>query len=169
MSELIQFPPETSTVSTKGEPSQTIELLSGVSTLLKGGAASYVSIAAWKQANFSKASSYIGVVLEFELNNDLGVLGDGTAAQAIGLFGELTGVGKTLLGLVGVGIGGVVPQVPLVQNAAAENIGFSQITADISLYDALSVGGVFNDIAIAGDAPELIVRVRPIRDREYVG
>lgn len=169
MSEIIQFPPETGSANVKAEAAQTITLLAAVQSLPHGGATNYTSIAAWKQAQFGKASAYIGVVLEFSADAAAtdGVIGDGTMAQAIGLFGEIDGVGKFLLGLVGVNFGNAVPQVPIDSTGEVGVFGFAQVTANISLYDKLSVGGVF--AAISTGAINVTCRVRPIRDREYVG
>lgn len=165
MSEVVQFPPTTGTATVPAEASQTLTLLSDTNTLSKGGAATYTDIAVWKNANFGKASSYIGVVIEFTCDA-AGTLGDGTLAQAIGLYGEITGTGKFLLGLLGVNLGGAVPQVPMVANAAAAIVGFAQISADISVYDKISVGAVFADLAAVST---LTIRARPIRSKDYIG
>ncbi len=169
MSELIRFPPSTATATQVAESDQIITLFSGA-TLHKGGEAAYTDISAWKKAQNGKASTYTGVVLEFLSTEEAPTVGNGTLAQAIGLFGEISGSGggKFLLGLVGINLGGTVPQVPLVRNAAAENIGMAQLTADISAYDKLSIGGVFNDVAVPA-AATLTVKVRPVSEREYLG
>lgn len=165
MSEVVQFPPTTGTATVPAEADQTITLVSGTDTLSKAGAAAFADIAAWKNANFGKASSYVGVVIEFACDAT-GTLGNGTLAQAIGLYGEITGTGKFLLGLLGVNLGGVVPQIPMIANAAAVVVGFAQISADISLYDKISVGAVFADLVGAGT---LTIRARPIRNKDYIG
>lgn len=168
MAEVIQFPPETGTAQAPAESDQIITLLSGAGELKKGGEANFTDISAWKNANYGAASAYIAAVVEF-ISTAEGLLGDGTQAQAIGLFGELANGDKFCLGLLGLNLGGTVPQIPLIQNAGAEDIGFAQLTVDISLYNKLSVGGLFNDVTAPGVGPELTVRVRPVRDRDYIG
>lgn len=165
MSEVVQFPPESGTATVPAEANQTITLLSGTDTLSKAGSAAFLDISAWKNANFGQASSYTGVVIEFACTAT-GTLGDGTAAQAIGLYGERTGGGKFLLGLLGINLGGAVPQIPMIVNAAAVVVGFAQITADISLYDKIAVGAVFADLVAAGT---LTIKARPIRAKDYIG
>lgn len=167
MSELIKFPPETSTAKIPAEANQIITLVTA-GEIKKGGEPAYTDIAAWKKLLYGTASSYITVVVEF-ISTAEGIFGDGTQAEAIGLFGELANGDKFCLGLLGMNLGGVVPQIPLIQNAAAENIGFAQITVNIALYTKLSVGGLFGDITAPGVEPELTVRVRPVLDRDYIG
>lgn len=170
MSDVIQFPPEASTANIRGEPTQTIKLLDAVNQLTQGGLATYTDVSAWKNANYGKASAYTGIVIEFSVSATTAkvVIGDGTLSQAIGLFGEISGVGKFFLGLLGTNLGGVVPQV-VITSQGTDAVGSAQITCDISVYDRLSVGGVFGAIAITGETPQLTVRARPIRNRDYIG
>ena len=168
MAEVIQFPPETSSSVAPAEADQIITLVDSQNGLRKGGGVTYVDITPWKTVLYGKATAYVAVVVEF-ISTEPGTLGDGTSAEAIGLFAELPSGAKFCLGLLGMNLGGTVPQVPLMVDDAAVNIGFAQLTVDISLYDKLSVGGLFGDIAAPGETPELTVRVRPVRDRDYIG
>lgn len=165
MSELIQFPPGTSTALAVAETDQIITL-AAVDHLRLGGEVNYVSIAAWKHANNDKASSYVGVVIEVSLPPDTqGTVGDGTLLEAIALYGEITGVGKFCLGVLGINIGNLMPQIPL----EALNVGYAQIVADVSLYDKLSVGGLTSTFNATGNDDIVTFRARPIRSRDYAG
>lgn len=168
MAEMIKFPPETATVQMPAEANQIITLINALGEIKKGGEAAYTDITTWKKLLYGTATSYIAVVVEL-ISTAEGIFGDGTQAEAIGLFGELANGDKFCLGLLGINLGGTVPQIPLIQNAVAENIGFAQLTVDISLYDKLSIGGLFGDIQAPGADPELTVRVRPVLDRDYIG
>jgi hypothetical protein len=165
MSELIQFPPETSTAVAVAETDQIITLFAD-DQLKLGGEVVYASIAAWKQAKNGKASSYVGVVIEVTIPPDTqATVGDGTLLQAIALYGEITGVGRFCLGVLGINTGNLMPQIPL----EALDVGFAQIVADVSLYDALSVGGLTSTFNATGADDVVTFRARPIRSRDYVG
>lgn len=162
MTDRISFPQRTADAGGQAESDLIIPIFSA-GELTRGGAVAYVDVTAWKTTDNDKASPFVGVVLEF-MGTQAGLIGDGTATQAIGLFGEINGVGKFLLGLLGVNMGTAVPRIPIV---TADTVGFAQIVADVALYDKLSVGAINTaTIAFAGT---LTVTARPIRDRSYKG
>ncbi len=160
MTDRIRFPQLTTTAGARAETDLVIELFTG-STLSEGGEVAYADISSWKLTDDGRASPFVGVVIEFTADGAV-TIGDGTDAQAIGLFGEITGVGKYLLGLLGLSMGTAVPTVPII----SATVGFAQISADVSLYDKLSVGMVAGALEIGA---EVTVRARPIRDRFYEG
>lgn len=121
----------------------------------------YTDISAWKTA--ADASPYSAIVIEAS-GSGLVTVGDGSIAQSIGLYGEIDGAGKFLLGVLGYPLGGVMPQIPI----ASATVGFAQIVSFAANYDKLSVGGIFGAIAIS-EVIEVTWKVRPIRQRVYLG
>lgn len=161
MSEQISFPQPAADADGPAESTLIIEIFSGA-LFTRGGAVSYADVTPWKRDANLKASPFVGIVIEFSCDTAQ-TIGDGTALQAIGLFGEIDGIGKFLLGYLGINQGTAVPQIPI----AATTVGFAQIVADVALYDRLSVGAVNQaEIEFLG---ELTITARPIRDRFYEG
>jgi hypothetical protein len=162
MSTTIRLPYAVVTAGQPAESALIITLLNGVSSLLKGGAENYVSIAPWHQANVQEAQ-YTDVVIEFLANGAL-LVGDGSTAQTLGLFGEDFQGQKTLLGVLGSNLGATVPQIPIIST----DVSYTQKILDVAMYAKLSVGTVFGDLAL-GLGVELTVIARPIRRRNFVG
>jgi hypothetical protein len=138
--------------------------------LLRTGGGPYVSTTPWKTIQRNTESPFTCFAIEFRAPQAM-VIGDGTFAQQIGLFG---GVGPAatrrffLIGVLGIARGGVAPQIPIVQNSAGDFVGYAQMASDLSVYDSISVGAVSGDIVFPEDEL-LTVDVRPIRSREYMG
>lgn len=171
MTTTIRFPFPGTAPNHPSEANQIITILPATATLLLGGAVAYADVSAWKTAGQTTEAPYTSVVIEFFANDDF-ILGNGTT-QRIGLYGEIihpaypSGQRKFLIGVLGINLGATAPQVPIVQRADAELVGFAQIVCDVAAYDRLSVGGVSGDIG-TGD-PLVTVRARPIRMRDYMG
>lgn len=176
MSRTIRFPLPSAVPSVgSAETSLVIELLSGATSLLKGGGSAggiYTSIEPWKTLLRETESPYACVVIEFTATAEM-IIGDGTFAQQIGLFGGIaTAVGfdRFLIGVLGMNHGNATLQIPITANNAGANlVGYAQKVSDVACYDTLSVGGVFNDIAVTGEGDTFTVTARPIRSRDYMG
>lgn len=161
MTERISFPQPATDANGPAETDLIIEIFSGA-LFTRGGEAAYADVTAWKKTGNEKASPFVGIVIEVT-SDTAQTLGDGTSAQAIGLFGEIDGIGKFLLGYLGINQGTAVPNIPI----CATDVGFAQIVADVALYDKLSVGAV--NSATVEFPGEVTITARPIRDRSYGG
>lgn len=142
-----------------------------------GGDQAYADVRPWKIAGENTEAPYTCVVLEFS-GSAAGTIGNGTT-ELIGLFGQIDLVTaptvavdrkRTLIAVVGINIGNTMPQIPLIQQAAAASdlVGFSQAFNNIAVYDRLSIGGVLGDVALP-EGLNLTVVARPIRRRDYLG
>lgn len=161
MTEQISFPQPTAKASGPAESDLIIEIFSG-GILNRGGEPTYEDVTAWKRAANDEASPFVGIVIEIT-SDSAQTIGSGESTEAIGLFGEIDGIGKFLLGYLGINQGTAVPQIPII----SASIGFAQIVADVALYDRLSVGVV--NTASLEFLGQLTVTARPIRDRFYGG
>lgn len=162
MTTTIRFPNPSATP--EGLPSQAdqiITLMNGATGLAAGGAL-YVPLFSWKQNAFQSPAPYTCVMLEFTANAALTV-GDGSASQLIGLFGENPG-GRFFLGLLGVTLAASQPQIPIISNT----IGYAQAVQNVAAYDALAIGTLAGALTFPTDVA-LTVRARPIIKREYLG
>jgi len=156
----IRYPRSQSSPIGRAERGQIITLAQEITELKLGGEATYADITAWR---FAKESSpYTHVVIEVTGTAAM-VIGDGTAAEAIGLFGQV-GDRKALLGVLGYSVGEVMPQIPIV----SAEIGCSQIVNYVAVYDRLSVGGIRGTIDIL-EGHTITVTARPIREQDYGG
>lgn len=168
MTSTIRFPRPVRTAYGPSEANQIITILPSTATLLKGGTASYVSVASWKTVNGDEAP-YINIMLEF-MADAAATIGDG--ATRIGLFGEIDPGGdlslrrRQLLGILGTNLGQTAPQIPIIEQAGGDFVGWAQATCYAAAYDRLSIGGVEADIAVGAN---LIVTARPIRVRDFMG
>jgi len=158
-----RFPRATQTAAGAAELDQIITLAIAPGALELGGglAGVYTGVGAWKTA--AGSSPYSAIVVE-AFGTALVTIGNGSIAQAIGLFGEIDGVGKYLLGVLGYPLGGVMPQLPVI----SATVGFAQIVSYAANYDKLSVGGIFGAISIS-EVVAVTWKVRPIRQRSYLG
>lgn len=178
MTDTIRFPYNHTMPSAPSESNQIITVLNAKTVqLARGGEQSYASVAAWKTAGESTEAPYTCVVIEVSANV-AGTIGNGTT-DMIGLYGQINLVDtptnntqrkRTLLGIIGLNIGNNMPQIPIVQQAAAANdlVGFSQVFNNIAAYDQLSVGGVLGNVALA-EGVQVTVTARPLRIRNYLG
>lgn len=178
MSQTLRFPfPRELPRISPAEYSQIITILPATDTLKLGGEAAYVSVAPWKTAGIQNTEApYACVAIEFASANPM-TIGNGTT-DLIGLYGQIDLVAnptlpterrRQLLAILGVSLGGVAPQIPIVQQASTDLVGFTQLVGDVTVYDRLSVGGVLSDIALPIEATTVIVTARPIRRRDYLG
>jgi hypothetical protein len=174
MSKTIRFPLLRNVPSVgRDESSLVVNVLTNAPVLSLGGAnGGYVSCEVWKTLRRATESPYTCFALEFTASAAL-VIGNGTFAEQIGLYGAIVDAAgnlqRTLLGALGMARGGVAPQIPIVLNVGSgELVGYTEMVSDLSLYDFISVGGVAGDIAIPG-GETVTVRARPIRAREYLG
>lgn len=178
MSSTIRFPLDrTGPRGGQAETSQIITIHTALTQLPRGGVQAYTLIRPWWIAGDNNEAPYECVVLDFR-GNIAGTIGNGTT-DLIGLYGEIDLVDapansteriRTLLGIVGINIGGTTPQIPVVRQAAAASdfVGFSQVFTNIAAYDRLSIGGVLADINLP-DGMTVTVIGRPIRRRDYLG
>lgn len=150
------------------ERNQIITLANAVSQFdVGGGGAAYALTLPWKQLKYQTEVPYCSIVIEFTAEAPV-VIGDGTVAGMIGLFGEIFDVdspslgGRYLLGVLGITLAGTKPQIPLVTNT----LGYAQVVNIVGVYDALAIGGINGDVVVAED---VTVRARPVRSREYPG
>jgi hypothetical protein len=161
------------------ELSQIITILPATATIERGGAQAYADVRPWKQAGpLTTEAPYTCVVIEMSATAAL-TIGNGTT-EMIGLYGQIDLAAnpanaaqrkRTLIGILGLPLGAQMPQIPIVQQAAAalDLVGFSQVFSNIAAYDRLSVGGVFGDVAVPVENETLTVVARPIRRRDYLG
>lgn len=163
----------------RNELSQIITILPlTVTTLRVGGAQTYTDVRPWQTTGERNTEApYPCVVIEFS-GNAAGIIGNGTT-DLIGLYGQIDAVDnptsaaqrkRTLIAVLGINIGNPMPQIPLVQQAAAASdfVGFSQAISNIAVYDRLSIGGVLANVALP-DNLIISVTARPIRQRDYLG
>lgn len=161
----------------QAETSQIITIASGVTMLPLGGAQNYADVRAWKIAGERSEAPYPCVAIEF-MGSTTGTIGNGTT-DLIGLYGQIDLVAnptsaadrkRTLLAILGVGLGNQMPQIPIVTQAGPANdvVGFTQVLSNIAVYDRLSIGGVLADVNL-NDNFAVTVVARPIRRREYLG
>lgn len=163
----------------RNEISQIITILPlTVGNLRVGGAQTYADVRAWETAGERNTEApYPCVVVEFS-GSVAGIIGNGTT-DLIGLYGQIDSVDapttaaqrkRTLLAILGLNIGNQMPQIPLVQQAAAASdfVGFSQAISNVAAYDRLSIGGVLADVALPENMLITVV-ARPIRQRDYLG
>jgi hypothetical protein len=166
MSSTIRFPFPEATRRGASEAEQIIELYSSFAgPFLLGGAAVYTDISPWKTDGSKDESPFTCINLEFTATG-AEVIGAGTTATAIGLFGcigDLTTGVRHLLGLVGMGLGETFPRI-VIPSAA---IGWAQPMSLVAAYDGISIGGVFAAVSV-GDFP-VTVTARPFRRRDYGG
>jgi hypothetical protein len=171
MAETIRFPFLRARAGIPNESDFVVTLLNAVSTIPKGGEAVYAPITLWRRDDNQTASPFTCIFVEFTANAEL-VLGDGT--NPIGIYGQINLPGGTiqrsLLGILGINYAGTnVPQIPIMQQGGGGPfVGFSQLVSNISVYDALSIGGVLADIAL-GEGDAVTVRARPIIRRDWLG
>lgn len=155
------------------EPSLVLTLLSGVPTLKQGGADIYKATLPWKTVKRQTESPFTCFAIEFTASAAT-VIGNGTFAEQIGLYGGIYDAAgglaqRYLIGVLGIARGGGAPQIPISTNdLAPQLVGYAQMAGDLSVYDSLSVGGVVNDITPGGGIL-ITVKARPIRAREYLG
>ena len=163
MPSTIRFPFARATRGLAAERDQIITLLENVGGFVKGGPPVYADVRAWKLNVADTSAPYHCVALEFYGNGEM-LVGDGT--QPIGLFGELDGIGKTLLGtgFLGSQLAGAYPQIPII----AADISYTQFVNNVALYDRLSIGGVLGDIDL-DEGNTVTVIARPIHQRVYAG
>lgn len=178
MSETLRFPFNRDIPHVgRNESSQILTIASAVTSLPLGGAQSYADIRPWKISGEQTEAPYPCVVLEFSSNIPT-TIGNGTT-DLIGLYGQIdlvqnpasaTDRKRQFLGVIGINIGNVMPQIPIVQQAGPANdvVGFSQMFNNIAVYDRLSIGGVLAAVTL-GEGVQLTVVARPIRRREYLG
>jgi hypothetical protein len=169
MADLFRFPIPAQTADLVAELDQIITICSavtGANAFPQGGQATYGDITPWHLAYYSSETPYCDVVLEFTADG-LVTIGDGTAAQLLGLYGEILagpGAGKYLLGALGITLAGAKPQIPIFSST----VGYAQIIQHVPCYDKLSVGGVSGAVPV--DVARLVtVRARPIRHRSFAG
>lgn len=168
-----RFPLGQPTRAYPAELSQIITLHTAITGLEQGGPAVYTSIDAWRTMDYQTDVPYPCVVIEWQglIEAGLVAIGDGTPAQQIGLYGEITKPGplatspaqKFLIGILGVNIGNQMPQIPL-----TSAVGFAQPVSNVGVYNRLAIGAVNADFAFPGGA-EVTIRARPIRQRSYSG
>lgn len=180
MSQTLRFPfPRPLPGVGPAETSQIIVLGAALAgSLPLGGAQNYVSVADWKTAgNRNTETPYTCVAIEFSADG-AGTLGDGTT-ELIGLFGEIDLVAipanntqriRTLLAILGIGIGNQMPQIPLVAQVAPANdiVGYTQLVSNVAAYDRLSVGGVLGTVEIP-EGRDVTIIARPLRRKDYLG
>lgn len=179
MSHTIRFPLLKAVPSVgPNESSLVITLQQGVTTFFQGGGSdashAYGDVRAWKTIQRQTESPYSCIALEFTANGPV-TIGDGTFAEQLGLFGRILNPNplavspRFLIGTLGIAMGGVAPQIPIVSRTSdADIVGYSQLISLVACYDELAVGGVSGDIVLPGEI-EVTVTARPIRQREYLG
>lgn len=169
MSRTIRFPLQQAVPSVGPAETSLIIDLGTFATIPKaGGLGLGVDVRAWKTIQRQTETPFSCVVIEWTADAEM-VVGDGTFAQQIGLYGDIvtsTTNTRFLLGVLGLARGGVVPQV-VIGNTGARLVGFAQVVSDVALYDALAIGGVTGAIPIVGGL--VTITARPIRSREYMG
>lgn len=169
MTNTIRYPLPANTPSQRSEADQIISLGTGLASLPRSGG-TFANVTAWQFDGIQNESPYVGVVIEI-VGTATTLLGDGTLAQAIGLFGKLSTnpavTDRYLLGLLGYPLGGVMPQIPLYQSGGAANIACAFMTCNVALYTNLAIGGVFGDVAVG--AGTVSVTARPVRRRDFIG
>lgn len=153
------------------ESSEVITLFAG-STLHIGGEPSYVSVHPWWIDENSTETPFGCIALEFD-GLIPGTIGSGT--DPICIFGEIdlktnpATTKRELLGMLGINFAGTrVPQIPLVQQAAGNQVGYTQLVNTVAVYDALSIGTLFGNLVLP-EGQNLIVRGRPLRTRDWMG
>src|SRR4051794_31105232 len=102
----------------------------------QGGSLSYTPIDAWHIAGDVNEAPYTSVILEFTADMAT-TIGDGTAP--IGVFGEITDVGKFLIGVIGIPLGATFPQIEIIRST----IGVAVPTCNVAVYDRMSIGGIY--------------------------
>lgn len=178
MSATIRFP-YNRTIPNKGpsEASQIITIAGAKATLPLGGEQDYTDVRIWQRAGERSEVPYECVVLEYSANT-AGTIGNGST-QMIGLYGQIDLVDnpttaadrkRTLIAILGLNLGNQMPQIPIINQAgpASDFVGFSQGLHNIGVYDRLSVGGVFGDIAMP-ESLLITVVARPIRRKDFLG
>lgn len=180
MSSTLRFPrPRNIPNVGQAEIDQIITILPAtVGPLLLGGEQAYVSVNPWKLVGEGTETPYSCIVLEFASSVAAATIGDGLT-DMIGLYGQIDLATnpttaaqrkRTLLAVLGINLGQVMPQIPIRTQAAPANdlIGFSQVVSNIGNYDRLSIGGVLADVALP-EGMNLTVTARPIRRKDYLG
>lgn len=169
MTTTINFPTPASTANHPSQANQIITLASAITMIPQGGPATYVDVSEWHRDNAAKASPYTNIVIEFQATEGNIIIGDGSQAEAIGLFGEIDATGERfLLGVLGVNLGATFPQIPISEQGN-NPIGYAQPSCNIAVYDRIAVGGIFGDVPVGGEAAELTIVARPIRTRHLAG
>ncbi len=165
MARNLRLPNTLNTASLKAENDLVIEVLTAATNLPQGGG-SFGSLLPWKKA--APASVYSQFVIEvFSSEATPQLINDGSAAQAIGLWGRYTDASgnprTALLGVLGYSLGGVMPQITTVDAAT----GFAQLVNVATVYESISIGGILADVAVP--AGSVTVTARPIIERDYGG
>lgn len=160
----LKFPNPVNTAVLKAEPDQRIEIASAITVIAAGGGPGG-QLNAWRKAYPS--SVYAQFVLEI-MGSDQMTLNDGTINSAIGLYGNfLNAAGSNerfLLGIVGYNLGQTMPQVRI----HSATVGFAQVVNIATVYDSISLGGVFANVTVPG-TDTITATLRPVIERDYAG
>lgn len=171
MTDTIRFPRPVATPIGAAEANQIIEIRPATGTFEIGGPEAYVDVSPWRLVGIADAAPYCDIVVEFTAEA-AAIVGDGT--NRIGLFGEIDPGGdlslrqRYLIGVLGMNLGNDAPQIPIIERAGGEIVGYAQVVCNIAVYDRLSIGGIEADVTVPGDV-EVTVTARPIRKRDYSG
>lgn len=172
MADMFRFPIPSNTDNLVAERSQIITLATiaapSVNAFPAGGFTPYGDITPWHLAYYNSETPYCDIVIEFTAGAAV-TIGDGSAAQMLGLFGGLNddGTGNPhnyFLGVLGVQLAATKPQIPILSST----VGYAQIIQHVPIYDTLSVGGINGDVPLVGNSA-VTIKVRPVRHRSFVG
>lgn len=165
MARNLKFPNPRNTPRLKAEDDQRIVIANAITVITAGGATGG-QLGAWKKA--FPAAVYSQFVLEIMGSVQM-TLNDGTINSAIGLYGnfldEAGSNERFLLGIVGYNLGATMPQVRIHSNV----VGFAQVINIATVYDSISLGGVFANVTVPGAGPTITATLRPVMERDYGG